>query len=92
MPNNHILCPGDACPLRWTCYRWQNWLNNEDDDAEEMLPDYHNGGCRSYEQKTFTDNETRFLRELPTLLDTGLPSIPNTDSGVFSDTMLLRKP
>lgn len=50
---NYLLCPGDACPLRMTCRRHQEWLNNEDDEADEMIPYYHNGGCFGYDQKEF---------------------------------------
>lgn len=53
MIDNQLICSGDACPLRFTCLRWQNWLNNEDDDANEMSPDYREDGCRSYQQKEF---------------------------------------
>ena len=53
MKANHLLCPGEACPLRFTCRRWQDWLNNEDDDADEMIPGYLNGKCISYEQKGY---------------------------------------
>ena len=53
MKANYLLCPGDACPLRFTCMRWQEWLNNEDNDAEEMIPDYHNGECYAYKRKDY---------------------------------------
>lgn len=52
--SNSLVCPGDACPLRFTCVRWHNWLDREDDDDWfEMEPDYHNGTCKSYIQKEF---------------------------------------
>ena len=38
---NYLLCPGEACPLRMTCRRHQEWLNNEDDGADEMEPAYN---------------------------------------------------
>lgn len=47
---NHLLCPGDACPLRMTCQRYQDWLNNED-EAPEMDPDYQDGECWGFERK-----------------------------------------
>ena len=53
MKTNHLLCPGDACPLRHTCMRFQEWLNSEDDEAPEMDPDYHEGECAFYEQKSY---------------------------------------
>ena len=40
---NYLLCPGEACPLRMSCQRYQEWLNNEDDESPEMMPDYHEG-------------------------------------------------
>ena len=56
MIDNQLICSGDACPLRFTCLRWQNWLNNEDDDANEMSPDYH-PDCRGYFCKDYTQKE-----------------------------------
>ena len=53
MKTNHLLCPGDACPLRHSCRKFQNWLNSEDDEDQEMTPDYHEGECMFYEQKTY---------------------------------------
>ncbi len=50
---NYLLCSGEACPLRMTCVLWQNWLDNEDDDSEEMIPSYHDGKCSVYEQKNY---------------------------------------
>lgn len=50
---NYLICPGEACPLRMTCERHQSWLNNEDDEAPEMDPDYHDDGCAFYEQKSY---------------------------------------
>ena len=50
---NYLLCPGEACPLRMTCQRHQEWLNNEDDEAPEMDPDYHEGECYAYERKDY---------------------------------------
>lgn len=56
MIDNQLICSGDARPLRFTCLRWQNWLNNEDDDAVEMFPDYH-PDCRGYTCKDYTQKE-----------------------------------
>lgn len=53
---NYLLCSGDACPLRMTCWRYQEWLNSEDDEAPEMEPDYHDGECWAYDQKEFIGN------------------------------------
>lgn len=50
---NYLLCPGNACPLRYTCMRWQKWLSNDDDEADEMDPDFHEGECYAYEQKKY---------------------------------------
>lgn len=50
---NYLICSGEACPLRMTCQRFQNWLSNEDDDADEMEPDYHDGHCWEYIAKEF---------------------------------------
>ena len=50
---NYLLCPGDACPLRMTCERYRAWLNNEDDEAPEVMPDYHEGECVFYERKEY---------------------------------------
>lgn len=49
---NHLICPGDACPLRMTCQRYQDWLNNEDDEAPEMDPDY-DGECWGFVRKDY---------------------------------------
>ena len=50
---NYLICPGDACPLRMTCQRWQNWLNNEDEDADEMIPNYDHERCLQYKRIEF---------------------------------------
>lgn len=52
---NYLICSGEACPLRMTCWRHQAWLNNEDDEADEMEPAYNSktGACKRYEQKEF---------------------------------------
>ena len=53
MKTNYLLCPGDYCPIRWTCSRFTAWLNNEDDEAPEMTPDYHDGECWGYDKKEY---------------------------------------
>lgn len=53
MKTNYLLCPGDACPMRMTCQRFSAWLDNEDDEAPEMNPDYHEGECVFYERKDY---------------------------------------
>ena len=55
MKTNYLICSGEACPLRMTCRRYQEWLNNEDDEADEMEPAYNTrtGVCERYEQKEF---------------------------------------
>lgn len=50
---NYLICPGEACPLRMTCQRFQNWLNHEDEDPDEMEPAYNNGECYAYDAKPF---------------------------------------
>ena len=50
---NYLICSGEACPLRMTCRRHQEWLNNEDDEAEEMSPAYHKDSCERYERKEY---------------------------------------
>ena len=50
---NYLLCPGEACPLRRTCQRFMAWLNNEDEDAEEMVPAFRNGACERYKIKEY---------------------------------------
>lgn len=52
---NYLLCSGEACPIRLTCFRFMAWMNNEDEDAEEMDPAYSfkTDKCEKYEQKTF---------------------------------------
>ena len=50
---NYLLCPGDACPLRFTCMRWQKWLSNDGDESDEMDPDYHDGGCTKFIRKEY---------------------------------------
>lgn len=53
MKTNYLICPGDACPLRFTCKRWQDWLNNEDEDADEMTPNYDHERCFQYKRIEF---------------------------------------
>lgn len=53
MKTNYLLCPGDACPLRFTCMRWQKWLSNDDDESDEIGPDYHDGGCTKFIRKEY---------------------------------------
>lgn len=53
MKTNYLLCPGDACPLRFTCQRFQGWLNSEDDEAPEMNPDYHEDNCWAFDPKEY---------------------------------------
>lgn len=48
---NYLLCSGEACPLRMSCNRHQAWLDNEDFEAPEMNPDYHEGECYAFEAK-----------------------------------------
>ena len=48
---NDLLCSGEACPSRISCNRHQAWLNNEDDKAPEMDPDYHEGECYALDRK-----------------------------------------
>lgn len=48
MKTNYLLCSGEACPIRYTCWRYNWWLNNEDDEAPEMDPDYQEGECVFY--------------------------------------------
>lgn len=52
---NYLICPGEACPLRMTCRRHQAWLNNEDDEADEMEPAYNpkTGACERLEIKDY---------------------------------------
>ena len=50
---NYLLCPGDACPLRMTCQRYQALLNSDDDDAPEMMPDYNEGECWGFQPKEY---------------------------------------
>lgn len=48
---NYLLCSGEACPVKLSCKRHQEWLNNEDFEAPEMDPDYHDGECYAFEAK-----------------------------------------
>ena len=52
---NYLICPGGACPLRLICQRFMAWLwlDNEDEDADEMEPAYHNDACDKYIEKEF---------------------------------------
>lgn len=56
MRTNYLLCPGEACPLRMSCQRHQDWLNNEDDEDIELVPDYHDGKCKNLIPKGFYGN------------------------------------
>ena len=50
---NYLLCSGDYCPIRWTCRRFNEWLNSVDDEADEIEPDYHDGECYAFEPKEY---------------------------------------
>lgn len=50
---NYLLCSGEACPLRMTCRRHQEWLSRDDDEEPEMDPDYYEGKCVFYESKEY---------------------------------------
>lgn len=45
---NYLICSGGACPLRMTCQRFMAWLDNENEDADEMLPAYKGDTCERY--------------------------------------------
>ena len=55
MKTNFLICPGEACPLRLICRRFQEWINNEDDDAGEIAAVFNpkTGTCDFYEQIEF---------------------------------------
>ena len=55
MEEELMLCPGEACPLRLTCRKFHAWLDNEDDEAEEMVPAFNakTGDCYLYDQIEF---------------------------------------
>lgn len=55
MKTNYLLCSGEACPLRMTCRRHKEWLNNEDDEADEMEPAYNSktGTCERHDIKNY---------------------------------------
>lgn len=48
---NFLICSGEACPLKLTCLRFSAWLDNEEEEADEIIPDYVD--CKSYEQKQY---------------------------------------
>ena len=50
---NYLLCSGEACPLRLTCQRFMAWLDNEDEDADEMEPAFKDGSCKRHIIKEF---------------------------------------
>ena len=50
---NYLLCSGEACPVRLSCKRHQEWLNNDDFEAPEMDPDFHEGECAFFQPKTY---------------------------------------
>jgi hypothetical protein len=33
--------------------RWQKWLSNDDDESDEMDPDYHDGECKRFLAKEY---------------------------------------
>lgn len=45
---NYLVCPGGACPLRYTCRRFMGWLVLDDEDTDEMDPAYKEGKCERY--------------------------------------------
>ncbi len=49
---NYLLCSGEACPVRLSCKRHQEWLNNDDFEAPEMDPDFHDGECTFFVAKS----------------------------------------
>ena len=50
---NFLICSGEACPLRLICERFHAWVDNEDDDADEMIPNFHKSECKSFIRKEF---------------------------------------
>lgn len=52
---NYLLCPGDACPFRFACARFGAWLDNDDDDPDEMAPayDFKKKTCDLYSPKEY---------------------------------------
>ncbi len=53
MKTNHLLCRGDNCPLKMSCYRYFEWQNNDDCEESEMEPDYHDGECLFFERRDY---------------------------------------
>ena len=50
---NYLICPGEACPLRMTCRRFQSWLYRDDDSDDEMIPAYKGDTCERYLMKEY---------------------------------------
>ena len=53
MKTNYLICPGEACPLRLTCIRFHRWLDNDDENAEEMEPAFRDGVCDKFIMKEY---------------------------------------
>lgn len=45
---NYLICSGEECPIRLTCRRFIAWLDNEEEDSDEMEPAFRNGTCERY--------------------------------------------
>lgn len=50
---NYLICPGEACPIRLCCRRFHAWIDNEDEEAEEMIPAFRDGNCDKLIEQPF---------------------------------------
>lgn len=48
-----LSCAGVNCPLKKTCFKYQNWLNDDDHILTEVAPGYVNNQCVNYNQTEF---------------------------------------
>ena len=50
---NYLICPGEACPIRLCRRRFHAWIDNEDEEAEEMIPAFRDGNCDKLIEQPF---------------------------------------
>lgn len=47
--SNSLVCPGDACPLRYTCERFHAWIDTDDADNLDKAVDTF---CKNFGKST----------------------------------------
>lgn len=51
-----LSCEGTNCPLKNTCHKYHNWMNDDDSVLTEIAPAYVNDQCVNYNQIDYCGN------------------------------------